>query len=258
MVQVPPSPSQEDRHSSVCLLLCCHVVGSAHLFALHWQKLSEMIPKSAVGELNEDSSNIIELIQVAYNVSAGVPTSPVTSSAFPEPPQAADILTCGALWLFFLTSYPLALVYSWIDGTFSTIFPKNLSSRIILDHSTLPHTLEVKYDSKCKNDKDSTDEARGQCDNVKINDEVCSPVPGTPHKLAQFLLHILFNDRNPGCSSRLSVYINSMPRVPKMLWGCGKSSIVVDVLSLGPVTHTDSRTSGPSLSYSALSRSPSK
>lgn len=42
-----------------------------HLFALHWQKLSEMIPKSAVGELNEDSSNIIELIQVAYNVSAG-------------------------------------------------------------------------------------------------------------------------------------------------------------------------------------------
>lgn len=30
-----------------------------------------MIPKSAVGELNEDSSNIIELIQVAYNVSAG-------------------------------------------------------------------------------------------------------------------------------------------------------------------------------------------
>lgn len=45
--------------------------GTAHLFALRWQKLSEMIPKSAVGELNEDSSNIIELIQVAYNVSAG-------------------------------------------------------------------------------------------------------------------------------------------------------------------------------------------
>ena len=51
------------------------------------KKLSDMIPKSAVGELNEDSSNIIELIQVAYN---------------------------------------------------------NLSSRIILDHSTLPDVLDRK------------------------------------------------------------------------------------------------------------------
>ncbi|TRZ23235.1 hypothetical protein HGM15179_003871 [Zosterops borbonicus] len=87
-----------------------------------YKKLSEMIPKSAVGELNEDSSNIIELIQEAYN---------------------------------------------------------NLSSRIILDHSTLPDTLDVKYDSKCKNGKDSTDEARGQCDNVKINDEVTFKVKVT-------------------------------------------------------------------------------
>lgn len=93
--------------SCCCLLLCCHVVGSAHFFALHWQKLSEMIPKSAVGELNEDSSNIIELIQVAYNVSAGAPTSPMPSPALPEPPQAAEILTCGVLWLFFLTCNPI-------------------------------------------------------------------------------------------------------------------------------------------------------
>ncbi|OWK54961.1 Integrin beta-2 [Lonchura striata] len=87
-----------------------------------YKKLSEMIPKSAVGELNQDSSNIIELIQVAYN---------------------------------------------------------NLSSRIILDHSTLLDTLDVKYDSKCKNDKDSVDEARGQCDNVKINEEVIFKVKVT-------------------------------------------------------------------------------
>lgn len=66
-----------------------------------------MIPKSAVGELNEDSSNIIELIQEAYNVSAGAPTSPITSPAFPEPPQAAEILTCGGLWFFFLTCNPI-------------------------------------------------------------------------------------------------------------------------------------------------------
>jgi len=50
---------------------CYHMVRTSHSFALRWQKLSDMIPKSAVGELNEDSSNIIELIQVAYNVSAG-------------------------------------------------------------------------------------------------------------------------------------------------------------------------------------------
>ena len=76
MVQVPPVPPQEDRNSCGCppaAAPCSSVTwgGTAHLFALSWQKLSEMIPKSAVGELNEDSSNIIELIQVAYNVSAG-------------------------------------------------------------------------------------------------------------------------------------------------------------------------------------------
>ncbi|XP_030310123.1 integrin beta-2 isoform X2 [Calypte anna] len=80
-----------------------------------YKKLSEMIPKSAVGELNEDSSNIIELIQVAYN---------------------------------------------------------NLSSQIILDHSPLPDVLDVKYDSICSNGKSLSDEERGQCDNVKINEEV--------------------------------------------------------------------------------------
>ncbi|NWS76085.1 ITB2 protein, partial [Crotophaga sulcirostris] len=87
-----------------------------------YKKLSELIPKSAVGELNEDSSNIIELIQEAYN---------------------------------------------------------NLSSRIILDHSTLPDVLDVKYDSFCSNGKNIMDEARGQCDDVKINDEVTFKVKVT-------------------------------------------------------------------------------
>lgn len=58
--------------SSCCFPLLHHQLGgTTHLCALCWQKLSEMIPKSAVGELNEDSSNIVELIQEAYNVSAG-------------------------------------------------------------------------------------------------------------------------------------------------------------------------------------------
>lgn len=45
------------------------------------QKLTEIIPKSAVGELSEDSKNVVELIKSAYNVSPqavseyGVPTA---------------------------------------------------------------------------------------------------------------------------------------------------------------------------------------
>ncbi|NXB62153.1 ITB2 protein, partial [Struthidea cinerea] len=114
-----------------------------------YKKLSEMIPKSAVGELNEDSSNIIELIQVAYN---------------------------------------------------------NLSSRIILDHSTLLDTLDVKYDSKCNNDKDSTDEARGQCDNVKINDEVTFKVKVTAEAC---IPNYSFTIRPLGFTDTLTVHVAS-------------------------------------------------
>lgn len=32
------------------------------------QELSKLIPKSAVGELSEDSSNVVQLIMDAYNV----------------------------------------------------------------------------------------------------------------------------------------------------------------------------------------------
>lgn len=35
----------------------------------HPQKLAEIIPKSAVGELSEDSRNVVDLIKKAYNVS---------------------------------------------------------------------------------------------------------------------------------------------------------------------------------------------
>ncbi|RMC18363.1 hypothetical protein DUI87_04249 [Hirundo rustica rustica] len=114
-----------------------------------YKKLSEMIPKSAVGELNEDSSNIIELIQVAYN---------------------------------------------------------NLSSRIILDHSTLLDTLDVKYDSKCKNDQVSTDEARGQCDNVKINDEVTFKVKVTAKVC---IPNYSFTIRPLGFTDTLTVHVAS-------------------------------------------------
>lgn len=42
---------------------------SASLSCPHLQKLSKLIPKSVVGELKEDSSNVVQLIADAYNVS---------------------------------------------------------------------------------------------------------------------------------------------------------------------------------------------
>uniref|UniRef100_A0A7M4ELJ9 Integrin beta n=1 Tax=Crocodylus porosus TaxID=8502 RepID=A0A7M4ELJ9_CROPO len=80
-----------------------------------YKKLSDMIPKSAVGELNKDSSNVIQLIQEAYN---------------------------------------------------------SLSSKVIVDHGTVPDNLKVTYDSFCNNKKISVDKPRGECDNVKTNDKV--------------------------------------------------------------------------------------
>ncbi|XP_010120113.1 PREDICTED: integrin beta-2, partial [Chlamydotis macqueenii] len=114
-----------------------------------YKKLSEMIPKSAVGELNEDSSNIIELIQEAYN---------------------------------------------------------NLSSRIILDHSTLPDVLDVKYDSMCTKDKVALDEAKGQCDNVKINDEVTFKVKVTAKECIKSQS---FTIRPLGFTDTLTVHLDS-------------------------------------------------
>ncbi|KAM9252702.1 integrin beta-2 [Dugong dugon] len=77
-----------------------------------YEKLTEIIPKSAVGELSEDSSNVVQLIKDAYN---------------------------------------------------------KLSSRVFLDHSTLPDTLKVTYDSFCSKDVSQRDQPRGDCDGVQIN-----------------------------------------------------------------------------------------
>nr|XP_020664873.1 integrin beta-2 isoform X2 [Pogona vitticeps] len=80
-----------------------------------YKKLSEMIPKSAVGELQGDSNNIIQLIQDAYN---------------------------------------------------------NLSSKIILDHGPLPSFIKITYDSFCPMNMHNKNKPRGECDNVKKNDEI--------------------------------------------------------------------------------------
>ncbi|KFW78255.1 Integrin beta-2, partial [Manacus vitellinus] len=144
-----------------------------------YKKLSEMIPKSAVGELNEDSSNIIELIQVAYN---------------------------------------------------------NLSSLIILEHSTLPDVLDVKYDSKCSNNQDTMDGARGQCDNVKINDEVIFKVKVTAKECVQSQS---FTIRPLGFTDTLTVHVDSncdchCDEQPDPAACSGQGSIVCGICSCNP------------------------
>ncbi|XP_051854232.1 integrin beta-2 isoform X1 [Antechinus flavipes] len=77
-----------------------------------YEKLTEIIPKSAVGELSDDSSNVVQLIKNAYN---------------------------------------------------------KLSSRVFVDHSIIPDTLRITYDSFCTNGQSSVDQPRGDCDGVQIN-----------------------------------------------------------------------------------------
>lgn len=49
-----------------------YVIGSAELYFFSLQELKNLIPKSAVGTLSANSSNVINLIIDAYNVSTVV------------------------------------------------------------------------------------------------------------------------------------------------------------------------------------------
>ncbi|XP_064419483.1 integrin beta-2 [Latimeria chalumnae] len=89
-----------------------------------YKELSNMIPKSAVGELSADSNNIVQLITDAYD---------------------------------------------------------NLSSTIDLEHGQLPDGIEVSYDSHCP-DGERKNKPKGQCSNVKINQEVKFTITTTATK----------------------------------------------------------------------------
>lgn len=93
-----------------------------------YEKLTEIIPKSEVGELSEDSSNVVQLIKNAYN---------------------------------------------------------KLSSRVFLDHSGLPSTLKVSYDSFCSKGEPKLDQPRGDCDGVQINVPVTFQVKVTASECVQ-------------------------------------------------------------------------
>lgn len=57
--------------------------------------------------------------------------------------------------------------------------PQQLSSRVFLDHHTLPDSLQVTYDSFCSNGVSHVNQPRGDCDGVQINVPVSLP----PHIL---------------------------------------------------------------------------
>lgn len=93
-----------------------------------YEKLTEIIPKSAVGELSEDSSNVVQLIKDAYS---------------------------------------------------------KLSSRVFLEHSALPDSLRVTYDSFCSNGVSLVGQRRGDCDGVQINVPVTFQVKVTASECIQ-------------------------------------------------------------------------
>ncbi|XP_037065500.1 integrin beta-2-like protein isoform X2 [Peromyscus leucopus] len=70
-------------------------------------------------------------------------------------------LTIGELW------DDSSNVAQLIKDTYS-----KLSSSIFLDHTTIPNTLKVTYDSFCSNRASSTGKSRGDCGDVQINDTV--------------------------------------------------------------------------------------
>ncbi|XP_071229039.1 integrin beta-7-like isoform X4 [Salvelinus alpinus] len=81
----------------------------------NYEALSEMIPQSVVGLLEDDSSNVVELISEACN---------------------------------------------------------NLSSYIVLEHRDVPPGLGVSYSSHCGDDRLAQGQDRGECSDVRINQQV--------------------------------------------------------------------------------------
>ncbi|XP_075817410.1 integrin beta-2-like protein isoform X2 [Microtus pennsylvanicus] len=62
---------------------------------------------------------------------------------------------------------------------------RRLTSRVFLDHTTIPNTLKVTYDSFCSNGASSTGKSRGECDGVQINDQVTFQVTVMASKCIQ-------------------------------------------------------------------------
>lgn len=156
------------------------------------QELKNLIPKSAVGTLSANSSNVINLIIDAYNVSPLLRLLTVRSYHL----LTWTTLKRWTLWpsskLFphktfsFKTELSLCVLYTVKTklpddipvqeiATFILLslgFWQSLSSEVILENSKLPEGLTIAYISRCKNGVVSEGENGRKCSNISIGDEV--------------------------------------------------------------------------------------
>lgn len=124
-----------------------------HIFSLCvLQELKNLIPKSAVGTLSANSSNVIKLIIDAYNVSQ--------AASF-----VCDIKTCLPAYKLFVSLLP---TYNVADVSLG----QSLSSEVILENGRLPEGVSITYKSICKNNVVGTGENGRKCSNISIGDEV--------------------------------------------------------------------------------------
>lgn len=81
---------------------------------------------------------------------------------------------------------------------------QRLTSKVFLDHTTIPNTLKVTYDSFCSNGTSSTGKFRGECDGGQINNQVSLGFP-TQHGRGPTRY---FNNSIPG----------TFRRKPRLIW----------------------------------------
>ncbi|KAI4586855.1 hypothetical protein MJG53_004642 [Ovis ammon polii x Ovis aries] len=138
-----------------------------------YRELSKLIPKSAVGELSEDSSNVVQLIMDAYNVRGWVGGG--HWGKWKGTPSGTE-MPCWKLLdpVFSLKVIPGPSCKLLLTGL-SRRSPQSLSSTVTLEHdSLLPPGVRISYESQCGDSEKRLGEAadRGQCNHVRINQTV--------------------------------------------------------------------------------------
>ena len=130
-----------------------------------------------MGTLSANSSNVINLIIDAYNVSTLLRL--LTLSALVKYVEAFihmnhikefNIVTAGTVCVSYAVQTKLpddipAFVLS-------LGFWQSLSSEVILENSKLPEGVTIAYTSRCKNSVVSEGESGRKCSNISIGDEV--------------------------------------------------------------------------------------
>lgn len=171
---------QERRGQFITVQLASHSNSFPSL-----QELKNLIPKSAVGTLSANSSNVINLIIDAYNVSSLeslVQLDHIRARWVNCPIKKKKKVSirnfpwwCSAR-LLCVTCDQTAYIYIFL---FSLVFYfiyffvwQSLSSEVILENSKLPDGMTLAYTSRCKNGVVSEGENGRKCSNISIGDEV--------------------------------------------------------------------------------------